>query len=150
MFGMFYNYLPRHLVYNNILPALGNTLHANSQPYFFCSSLKMTTFFLFYTFVIIYSSVQFSHSVVSMSLRPHALRHARLPCSSPTPGACSNSCPLMMPLVMPSNQKHQFFGAQLSLEKAMTTHSSTLAWKIPWTEEPGRLQSLGSLQVGHN
>ena len=31
------------------------------------------------------------------------------------------------------------------LEKAMETHSSTLAWKIPWTEEPGRLQSMGSL-----
>ena len=31
-------------------------------------------------------------------------------------------------------------------EKAMATHSSTLAWKIPWTEEPGRLQSLGSLR----
>ena len=31
------------------------------------------------------------------------------------------------------------------LEKAMATHSSTLAWKIPWTEEPGRLQSMGSL-----
>ena len=35
-------------------------------------------------------------------------------------------------------------------EKAMATHSSTLAWKIPWTEEPGRLQSMGSLGVGHN
>jgi len=35
-------------------------------------------------------------------------------------------------------------------EKAMATHSSTLAWKIPWTEEPGRLQSMGSLRVGHN
>ena len=32
-------------------------------------------------------------------------------------------------------------------EKAMATHSSTLAWKIPWTEEPGRLQSMGSLRV---
>ena len=31
----------------------------------------------------------------------------------------------------------------ISLDKAMTTHSSTLAWKIPWTEEPGRLQSMG-------
>ena len=30
------------------------------------------------------------------------------------------------------------------------THSNTLAWKIPWTEEPGRLQSMGSLRVGHN
>ena len=35
-------------------------------------------------------------------------------------------------------------------EKAMTPHSSTLAWKIPWMEEPGRLQSMGSLRVGHD
>ena len=37
-----------------------------------------------------------------------------------------------------------------SLEKAMAPHSSTLAWKTPWTEEPGRLQSMGSLGVGHD
>ena len=36
------------------------------------------------------------------------------------------------------------------LEKEMATHSSTLAWKIPWTEEPGRLQSLESQRVGHD
>ena len=35
-------------------------------------------------------------------------------------------------------------------EKAMAPDSSTLAWKIPWTEEPGRLQSMGSLRVGHD
>ena len=35
-------------------------------------------------------------------------------------------------------------------EKGMAPHSSTLAWKIPWTEEPGRLQSMGSLGVGHD
>ena len=35
-------------------------------------------------------------------------------------------------------------------EKAMAPHSSTLAWKIPWMEEPGGLQSMGSLRVGHN
>ena len=35
-------------------------------------------------------------------------------------------------------------------EKAMAPHSSTLAWKIPWTEEPGRLQSIGLLRVGHD
>ena len=39
-------------------------------------------------------SIQFSCSVVSNSLQPHGLQHARLPCPSPTPGACSNSCPL--------------------------------------------------------
>ena len=38
----------------------------------------------------------------------------------------------------------------LPWEEAMTTHSSTLAWKIPWTEEPGRLQSTGSLGVRHD
>ena len=36
------------------------------------------------------------------------------------------------------------------LEKEMATHSSTLAWKIPWMEEPGRLQSMGLQRVGHN
>ena len=38
----------------------------------------------------------------------------------------------------------------LTMEKAMAAHSSTLAWRIPWTEEPGRLQSMGLLRVGHN
>ena len=38
----------------------------------------------------------------------------------------------------------------MPLEKAMAPHSSTLAWKIPWMEEPGRLQSMGSLRVGHD
>ena len=36
------------------------------------------------------------------------------------------------------------------MDKAVGPHSSTLAWKIPWMEEPGRLQSMGSLRVGHN
>ena len=37
-----------------------------------------------------------------------------------------------------------------ALEKAMASHSSTLVWKIPWTEEPGGLQSMGSLRVRHH
>ena len=41
-------------------------------------------------------------------------------------------------------------GQEDPLEKEMATHSSTLTWKIPWTEEPGRLQSMGSLRVGHD
>ena len=40
--------------------------------------------------------------------------------------------------------------SRLVMEKAMAPHSSTLAWKLPWTEEPGRLQSMGSLRVGHD
>ena len=38
----------------------------------------------------------------------------------------------------------------LNKEKAMAPHSSTLAWKIPWMEKPGRLQSMGSLRVRHD
>ena len=50
---------------------------------------------------------------------------------------------------------HRQLGIQIGkprivLEKAMAPQSSTLAWKIPWMEEPGRLQSIGSLRVGHD
>ena len=44
----------------------------------------------------------------------------------------------------------QFLGGEDLLEKEMATHSSILAWKIPWTEEPGRLQSMGSQRVRHD
>ena len=44
----------------------------------------------------------------------------------------------------------QSLGWEDPLEKEMAPHSSTLAWKIPWTEEPGGLQSVGSQRVGHN
>ena len=43
----------------------------------------------------------------------------------------------------------RFLGREDPLEKEMATHSSTIAWKIPWTEEPGRLQSTGSPRVRH-
>ena len=45
---------------------------------------------------------------------------------------------------------HLRFAQRILSEKAMAPHSSSLAWKIPWTEEPGRLQSMGSLTVGHD
>ena len=49
-------------------------------------------------------------------------------------------------LARPSNQTRGFiFPSDGSLEKAMASHSSTLAWKLPWMEEPGRLRSMGSL-----
>ena len=43
----------------------------------------------------------------------------------------------------------QSLGLEDPLEEEMATHSSTLAWKIPWTAEPGRLQSIGLQRVGH-
>ena len=53
---------------------------------------------------------------------------------------------------LPTMQKThiQFLGQEDLLEKEMATHSSTLAWEIPWMEEPGGLQSTGSLRVGQN
>ena len=161
--------------------------------------------------LFIYSSVsvQFNHSVVSNSLRPHGLQHARLPCPSPTLRACSNSCPssqwchptisssvipfssclqsfpasgsfprswffasggqtigvsvleyssiytifilfiyLFLSSLVAQKVKHppamwetgvQSLGWEDPLEKEKATHSSILAWKSPWTEEPGRL-----------
>ena len=44
----------------------------------------------------------------------------------------------------------QFLDQEDSLEKGMATHSSILAWRIPWTEEPGGPQSIGSQRAGHN
>ena len=55
----------------------------NSRP------LLVPVYFIYFMF-----QFRFSHSVMSDSLQPHGLQHARLPCPSPTPGACSNSCPL--------------------------------------------------------
>ena len=44
----------------------------------------------------------------------------------------------------------QSLGWEDPLEKEMETHSSTFAWRIPWTEEPGGLQSIGSQRIGHD
>ena len=44
----------------------------------------------------------------------------------------------------------QSLGQEDHLEEQMTAYSSILAWKIPWTEEPGRQQSMGSQRLGHN
>ena len=44
----------------------------------------------------------------------------------------------------------QFLGLEDHLEKEMATHSSILAWRVPWTEEPDGLQSMGSQRVGHD
>ena len=53
---------------------------------------------------------------------------------------------------LPAMQKNQVqsLSQEDSSEKAMAPHSSTLAWKIPWMEKPGGLQSMGSLRVGHD
>ena len=68
-------------------------------------------------------------------------------------------CPALcgpMNYSLPGSSVHEIFQerilewAAISQEKAVAPHSSTLAWKIPWVEEPGRLQSMGSLRVRHD
>ena len=79
------------------------------------------------------------------------------------PFSCTISCPclphswLAIPSFEPlSTLYHPWPWAVIAVyspansEKAMATHSSTLTWKIPWMEEPGRLQSMGSLRAGHD
>ena len=63
---------------------------------------------------------------------------------------CSLIAPTVKRLLAMQETRVQFLGQEDSLEKEMAIHSSTLAWKIPWTEEPDRLQSMGSQRVGHD
>ena len=53
---------------------------------------------------------------------------------------------------LPANTEDQVLslGQEDLLEEETATHSNILAWRIPWTEEPGRLQSIGSQRVGHD
>ena len=64
----------------------------------------------------------------------------------------TNSLVAQMVKNLPAKRETQVqsLGWEVSLEKEMATHSSILAWRIPWMEEPGRLQSMGLQRVGHN
>ena len=55
-----------------------------------------------------------------------------------------------MPIQETQEMQVRSLGREDALEEEMATHSSILAWKIAWTEEPGGLQSMGSQRVGHN
>ena len=80
-------------------------------------------------------SVQFSHSIMSDCLQPHGLQHARLPCPSPTPKACSNSCPshqwchpTISSSVIPVSSCPQSFPASGSFQKSQFFASG--GWSI--------------------
>ena len=92
-----------------------------------------------------FSSVQFSHSVMSSSLQPHELQHARPPCSSPSPGVPSNSCPssrwchqpsypLLLPSVLPSIR---VFSSESTLPKRWPKYWSFSFSISPSNEHPG-------------
>ena len=78
---------------------------------------------------------------------------------SPSPAECKRLFYISVSLLLSCIQGHHYHLSKFHIyvlvycigpEKAMATHSSTLAWKIPWTEEPGRLQSMGSRRVRHD
>ena len=58
--------------------------------------------------------------------------------------------PMVKNLPIVQETRVQSLAREDPLEKGMATHSSILAWRIPWTEEPGRLQSMGSQRAGHD
>ena len=62
-------------------------------------------------------------------------------------GSAINNRPAVQEL---QKMQVRYLGQEDHLEKGMATHSSILAWKIPWTEEPGGLQSMESQRVGHD
>ena len=101
---------------------------------------------------------------MSYSLRPHESQHSRPPCPSPTSGVHSDSRPITSWQIDGETvSDFIFLGSNITadcdcsheikrcllfgMEKAMAPHSSTLAWKIPWVEEPGVPQSMGLLRV---
>ena len=120
------------------------------------------------------SSVQFSHSVVSGSLWPHGLQHARLPCPSPTPGACSNSCPTNWWSIQPSHplsspSPHSIFPSikVFSNESVLcirwpkywsfsfsispsSEHSGLISFRIDWWDLLAVQGTLKSLLQHHN
>ena len=87
----------------------------------------------------------------------HISEVGSIPGSGRSPGE-GNGYPLQASLValavknLPTMQETwvQLLGREDSLEKGMATHSSILAWRIPWKEEPNRIQSMGSQRVGYN
>ena len=76
--------------------------------------------------------------------------HVRLCATTYTAAPSGTVVKNHLPMQEPQEMWVQLLSREDSLEKAMPPHSSTLAWKIPWMKEPGGLQSMGSLRVGHN
>ena len=66
------------------------------------------------------------------------------------PGGTSSKETACLPMQETLEMQVQSLGLEDTLEKEMATHSSIRNWRIPWTEEPGELQSRGSKRVGHN
>ena len=85
------------------------------------------------------SASTFLHRVAG---RPQSLPHG--------PPACAAASPEYEGESTQDRSHNIFISLAIEAEKAKAPHSSTLSWKMPWMEEPSRLQSMGSLRVGHD
>ena len=92
---------------------------------------------------------KWSRSIMSDSSQPHGLQPTRLLWAWDFPGKSTGVGFHCFPVYLPWTDGTRCHDLSF-LNIAMAPHSSTLAWKIPWMEEPGRLQSMGSRRVGHD
>ena len=88
--------------------------------------------------------------VLSLSAACSAVRTSGEPVSTPSPDINLGVAQTIKNLPAMQETQVQSLGQEDPLEEGMATHSSILAWRIPWTEEPGGLQSLGLRRVGHD
>ena len=100
-----------------------------------CSLPGSSTYEIFQARVLEWGAIAFSERLAEFSSSFPAIRYLS--------GSVVKNSPAMQDTFWPLGWKNP-------LEKKMATHCSILAWEIPWTEEPGRLQSMGSLRVGHD
>ena len=117
-----------------------------SHPPTICESfsLSFSDIYFLYPLLDSFSSVQFSHSVMSDSLRPHESQHARSPCSSPTPRVHSDSCPSSQwchPAI--STSVVPFFSCPQSLPASKSFPMSQL---FAWGGQSTRVSALDSLK----
>ena len=86
---------------------------------------------------------------VGVNIHQHSVKLKKSPIPKPYQGFLGGSVVKNPPAMQkPQETQVRSLGQKNSLEEGMATHSSILAWRIPWTEEPGRLQSMGQ-RVGH-
>ena len=101
-----------------------------------CSLLGSSVHGIFQAIVLEWMDISFSRDLPNPGMKPRALVSPALAGGFFTTGTALEA---------------QFYVEnKANFLKAMAPHSSTLAWKIPWMEEPGGLQSMGSLRVGHD
>ena len=111
---------------------------------------KHNTPFLGIYFYLVLVGVQLIYNLlISAAQQTESLIYRHIPTHFQILSSCRSLESSSLCYAVPSYQLSVLYTLVYISEKAMAAHSSILAWKFPWMEEPGRLQSMGSLRVGH-